>query len=348
MLVTRRLAKSSILRDPFHLDSRLVVCAYRATRAGNASRPDQRADDRFDPQRTGANLTETTLTTANVDSGHFGRLRTYPVDGAVLAQPLYVRNVTISGAPRNVLFVATMNDKVYAFDTTARRLRRCGWRTSPIHPRSRRSDHRHHSPASMSWATSASRARRSSIRPAGTLPGRADEGERHLCAASPRAVDCDRPGARGKPSEDRGVGPGTAPDSTTSASGRIITFDAKMQSQRAGLALVNGVVLIAWAGHEDLPPYHGWIMAYDAMSLARVGIMSVCARRVRRRVWQGGRAPTIDASGFAYFATGDGAWDGTRNFGDSLLKLRRSQPASLSSTTSRLATRRISTRTTTT
>ena len=37
-------------------------------------------------------------------------------------------------------------------------------------------------------------------------------------------------------------------------------------------------------------------------------------------IWQGGRAPTIDASGNAYFATGNGKWDGVRNFGDSLLK----------------------------
>ena len=115
--------------------------------------------------------------------------------------------------------------------------------------------------------------------------------------------------------------PGTAPDSTSSASGRIITFDPKMQSQRAGLALVNGVVLIAWAGHEDLPPYHGWIMAFDAASLARVGIMSVSPDAYGGGVWQGGRAPTIDASGYAYFATGNGNGTAAGNFGNSLLKL---------------------------
>jgi hypothetical protein len=43
-------------------------------------------------------------------------LYSYPVDGAVYAQPLYVAGVTIKGAARNVLYVATMNDKVYAFD----------------------------------------------------------------------------------------------------------------------------------------------------------------------------------------------------------------------------------------
>ena len=49
-------------------------------------------------------------------SGTFGKLSSYSVDGSVYAQPLYVPGLTIGGTPRNVLFVATMNDKVYAFD----------------------------------------------------------------------------------------------------------------------------------------------------------------------------------------------------------------------------------------
>src|SRR5262245_35589729 len=71
---------------------------------------------RYDGQRTGANLTETTLTPANVNVNQFGKLYSYPVDGAVYAQPLYAAGVTIQGTARNVLYVATMNDKLYAFD----------------------------------------------------------------------------------------------------------------------------------------------------------------------------------------------------------------------------------------
>ena len=82
----------------------------------------------------------------------------------------------------------------------------------------------------------------------------------------------------------------------------------------------NGVVLVAWAAHEDLPPYHGWIMGFDATTLARVGTSASRPTITGGGIWQGGRAPTIDAAGNAYFATGNGKWDGTRNFGDSLLK----------------------------
>ena len=72
--------------------------------------------NRYDGKRSGANLKETTLTAANVSASTFGKIASYPVDGAVYAQPLYVSDVQIGGTLRNVLFVATMNDKVYAFD----------------------------------------------------------------------------------------------------------------------------------------------------------------------------------------------------------------------------------------
>jgi hypothetical protein len=84
--------------------------------------------------------------------------------------------------------------------------------------------------------------------------------------------------------------------------------------------LINGVVLVSWAAHEDVTPSHGWIMGFDATTLARVGIFAVTPDDYLGGIWQGGRAPTIDATGHAYFATGNGRWDGTRNFGNTLLK----------------------------
>src|ERR1700685_2526666 len=66
--------------------------------------------------RTGQNLNETILTTSNVNATQFGKLFSQPVDGQVYTQPLYLSGLTINGATHNVIYVATENDSVYAFD----------------------------------------------------------------------------------------------------------------------------------------------------------------------------------------------------------------------------------------
>src|SRR6185295_15361978 len=70
-----------------------------------------------DAARTGANLTETILTTTNVNVSEFGKLFERTVDDEIYGQPLYVDGVNIPGLGiRNVVYVATNNDSVYAFD----------------------------------------------------------------------------------------------------------------------------------------------------------------------------------------------------------------------------------------
>src|ERR1700684_3384320 len=71
----------------------------------------------FDNARSGANPNETILTPQNVNSKQFGQLFNQTVDGQIIGQALYLPNVTIPGAGvHNVVYVATMNDSVYAFD----------------------------------------------------------------------------------------------------------------------------------------------------------------------------------------------------------------------------------------
>ncbi len=71
----------------------------------------------YDNLRTGQNLNETVLTPANVNQTKFAKLGSFNVDGHVDAQPLYLSNLAIPDkGTKNVLYVVTEHDTVYAFD----------------------------------------------------------------------------------------------------------------------------------------------------------------------------------------------------------------------------------------
>jgi len=274
--------------------------------------------NRYDGARTGANLKEKALTAANVNVNRFGKLYSYPVDGAVYAQPLYVSGITINGTVRNVLYVATMNDKVYAFNADSSSPTPL-WMRDFTNP-----------PAVTAVPMTDIVATGNNIfgnvgiestpvidRATNTLYLIARTKESGAYVQRLHALDITTGASR--------IGSGvrltaSVSSSASDAVGGVLTFDGRMHNQRPALALTNGVVLVAWAGHEDKPPYHGWIMGFHSTTLARVGALAVVPDADGGGIWQGGRAPTIDADGNAYFATGNGRWDGTRNFGDSLLK----------------------------
>src|ERR1043166_3425117 len=70
-----------------------------------------------DLERTGWNNGETILNKSNVRPGSFGKLFVRAVDDQIYAQPLIKLNLDIPGkGKKNVVFVATVNNTVYAFD----------------------------------------------------------------------------------------------------------------------------------------------------------------------------------------------------------------------------------------
>jgi hypothetical protein len=69
-----------------------------------------------DSMRTGQNLTETILTPGNVSSSTFGLLRILAADNPVDATPLIATKVSIGGSAHNVVYFATEQDTVYAYD----------------------------------------------------------------------------------------------------------------------------------------------------------------------------------------------------------------------------------------
>ena len=119
-----------------------------------------------------------------------------------------------------------------------------------------------------------------------------------------------------------GTFPGTGDGTTT------VTFNPQTQNQRCGLALVNGVVYLAWGSHEDLGPYYGWIMGYTYNgSFAQSSVLNVTPNVGQGGIWMSGGAPAADSNNNLYAITGNGTFDATNasapnnDYGDSLLQL---------------------------
>ena len=250
---------------------------------------------------TGQQTKETFLAPSNVNSANFGILFSNTVDGAVFAQPLYMSNLLIGGVSHNVVFAATENDSVYAFDadTAGPPL----WKVSLI-------------PAG---ATTVPTTLVSStifpkigitgtpvIDPAtGTLYVAGETLESGNVVFRLHALDVITGSERG-------------------GSPTVITtpgWQPLEQMQRPGLLLANGNVYIGFGSHGDFPPYHGWLFAYSAASLAQVGVWNVTPTGTEGAIWMSGAAPSADSSGNVYVITSNGNFDGTTNYSDSFVKL---------------------------
>jgi hypothetical protein len=103
-----------------------------------------------------------------------------------------------------------------------------------------------------------------------------------------------------------------------------VRFDPLLENPRAGLLLVNGIIYLTWASSCDVAPYHGWVMAYDARTIAQVAVFNTSPDAGEGGIWQGDVAPAADGHGDVFVVTGNGAFDaasGGRDYGDSVLKL---------------------------
>src|SRR5579863_786058 len=70
-----------------------------------------------DNTRAGWNSQEKKLTTSNVNASQFGKLFTLSADDQVYAQPLVVGNLPIGNGNHNVVFIATVNNSIFAYDS---------------------------------------------------------------------------------------------------------------------------------------------------------------------------------------------------------------------------------------
>jgi outer membrane protein assembly factor BamB len=277
--------------------------------------------NRYDASTTAANTRETILTPANVKSSSFGRLFTYYVDGAVYAQPLYMPSVRIAGkGTHNVVYIATMNDRVYAFDAD-----QAG---PPLWMRDLTDELAGITPVPVVDITN--RNDLNVVGNAGIMGTPVIDPTAHAIFFVARTRENGNYVQRlrklditsGKDLSAPAIIEAAVKSPNKEAVNGMLHFDPKAGNQRPALALVNGNIIIAWASHEDILPYHGWVMAYDAATLKQTGVFCVDPAGNMGGIWQSGRGPAFDSSGAFYFETGNGDWDGEQDFGTSVIKMR--------------------------
>jgi chitodextrinase len=277
-----------------------------------------------DNMRTGQNLAETVLTPTNVNSPSFGKLFSLPLDGAALAQPLYVENLGIPGqGTHNVVFVATEHDSVYAYDADGRSSTPL-WKVSFINP--------------SAGITTV---------PAGDT-GECCDIQPEIGITSTPVVDRStntiyvvaktKEGSGGNPTyvqrlhaldittgAEKFGGPiviqASVPGTGAGSSGGRVPFNSLRENQRTALLLQNGKLYFGFASHGDVQPYHGWILGYDATTLQQTLAFCLTPNQEGAGVWMSGSGIASDSTGSLYYISGDGEFDGSGEWGDSYIRM---------------------------
>ena len=295
--------------------------------------------------RTGANLRETILTPATVNKDRFGKLFDFPVDGQIYAQPLVVSGLRIGGRVRNVVYIATQHNSVYAMDAdTGEQI----WfkNLGPSMPTpnaflpapSNQTPYKDLNPEQGITSTPVidrdtntiyltSFVQQHSTEPPGAIfthylnalsltdgtPKLGSPGEIDGCVMSREAQQ---------------VNAGKRHWGRHRLSAQLC-FDPLQHLQRPALLLVKAKgaipqIILAFGSHADYAPYHGWVMSYNANDVTKqLGIWATNTTADNEDdggIWMSGMGPALDDSNYFYLITGNGKANADTAFGESFLK----------------------------
>jgi len=304
----------------------------------------------YDNGRTGANLTESILTPALVANKGLRRVRSFsivgdaklPDDPRIEAQPLYVPNLQMpDGQKHDVLFVASMANRIWAFDVDGNGV----WQTpvlgTPFKPANDPKGPRPTSSVIDNWGIN-------------FLWG----------ILSTPVIDLDRNrmyfvnwrvGADGK----LGMFAHQIDISTMQPEGQPIQLKAQLkdangnpavghhggpvqlqptQKQRAALLLVplrgaDKTLFIATTGGENPGAPHGWMMAVDIDSFTQTAAWVSTPSTFGGGMWHASQGPSADAQGNVYAITANGGYrqdhknaiqdfNGTTDFAEAIIRLK--------------------------
>src|SRR5215469_489581 len=308
-----------------------------------------------DNARDGANLRELALSGTTVTPATFGKLFSCAVDGAVYAQPLWMRGQSIGGGIRNIIIVATQHDSVYAFDADANPCVMY-WHVNLI-------DTLHGGTSGekpVTWndigqcfgdiypevgvtgtpvidSTTNTiylvSAFESNAKNSGSCSG-ASGNFHHRLHALDVFTGSEKYNA---PVTIAASVPGTGDGAVNG----MISFSSQLHHNRSGLAEFGGRIYVAFAAHEDATPYHGWLIAYNRTNVQQqLAVFNTTPNGIHGAdggIWAGGAAPAIDSGGDVYVSTGNGVFDElapppNADYGDSILRLHYVKGTTLNGT----------------
>ncbi len=307
---------------PRSLQAIFVQTVFLATLSFSSAWAQSVTTQHYDNNRTGINPRESVLTTGNVGSGIFGKLFTRPVDGHIYAQPLCVPNVTISNRSHNVVYVATQHNSVYAFDADYPAQSAPLWQVNLGIPR----------PAGFPTKYGIESGIQVEIGITSTpvidpstktlyVVAYTEDSSNGPFHYKLHALDMTSGAEKfGGPVEIQATVPGNGDGSVNG----MIAFDPKMHMQRPSLLLMNGKIYIAFGSFADTDPYHGWVMGYNAATLAQTGVFNTTPDAGEGAIWMSGQGLPADSGGNIYFIVANGSetgMSGGSSFGNSFLKL---------------------------
>ncbi len=280
----------------------------------------------YDNARTGANTQESVLTPATVSKG-LRKLFSLEVtdDKRLEAQPLIVPRVTMgNGKVHDVVYICTMANQIWAFDAND---------------------------GSQLWVTPVSLG--PAIRADRSIDMWGINIHWGILSTPVIDVDTDTMYVVNWSSPDRrplnatyqlhalNIVDGShrhAPlpiQGTFQAGGHTATFKPNKQKQRSALLLSpllsaggakKTLFMACGASNESDKGLHGWVLAFDVDTFRQTAAFCTSPKNGLGGVWQAGQGPAADDHGNLYVMTGNGAWDGQTDFGNSFLKLSYTPP----------------------
>jgi len=263
----------------------------------------------YSSQRNNVNTKEFILTPTNVRAATFKKLFSYPVDGAIYGQPLFVPSLKVNGVTHNVVYVATENNSVYAFDADGAgqvwkrsfgsaipcaKVHGCGTAT-----------------VIGVTATPVIDTTLGNIYVANRQFNSSTGVYSHSLHSLSLVTGADNPGS---PVTISASVSGSGYDSVKG----VVKYNPLTASDRTALLEMGGVVYVGSASYGDTDPYHGWIIGFSASNLGRTIVFNTTPNGKRGGIWG---APLASDGTFVFTAIGNGTWDGGPDWGNSYLKL---------------------------